>query len=478
MTKTSPGARARARLGHPVVDADGHSQEYVPAIDEYLRKQGVDVGVHALITGLLGPDAHRWAELSPAERARTRALRPPWWAMPTKNTLDFATATVPGLLESRMDELGIDFGVVYPTLALGFPSIQNDELRLAACRAINAYHADLYAEHRRRLTPVALIPMHTPEEAIAALDHAVVELGLRAVMIASYVSRPIDVVAERAPELAPYAQWLDFYGLDSAHDYDPFWRRCEALGVSLATHGSGMGWSGRRSISNYMYNQIGHFASVGDALAKSLFMGGVTRRFPKLRFAFLEGGVAWAVTLLADQLSHWRKRNPAMLAHYDPAALDRALLDELFARHAAERGWRTEGTGWVMRGAGAQPVDDWAALEATSEADLVELFVSRFAFGCEADDPMTRLAFDARANPRGAKLRAILGSDIGHWDVPDMTEVVAEVLEPMDEGWLTADDLRAFVFENPVRFYTDTNPDFFAGTAVEGEVAALLAGGG
>ena len=27
----TPGARARERLGHPVVDADGHSQEYLPA---------------------------------------------------------------------------------------------------------------------------------------------------------------------------------------------------------------------------------------------------------------------------------------------------------------------------------------------------------------------------------------------------------------------------------------------------------------
>ncbi|MFO0691578.1 MAG: amidohydrolase family protein [Myxococcota bacterium] len=475
MAPESPGARARAALGHPVVDADGHSQEYVPAIDAYLRKQGIDVGVHDLIAGLLGPDAHRWASLTPRERARTRALRSPWWAMPTKNTLDFATATIPGLLESRMDELGIDFGVVYPTLALGFPSIQNDELRLAACRALNAYHADLYAEHRRRITPVALIPMHTPEEAIDALEHAVGELSLRAVMIASYVSRPIEAVAERAPELAPWAQWLDFYGLDSAHDYDPFWRRCEELGVSLATHGSGMGWGSRRSISNYMFNQIGHFAAAGEGLAKSLFMGGVTRRFPKLRFAFLEGGVAWACTLLADQLSHWRKRNPAMLANYDPAALDRAGLDALFARHAGARGWRTEGTGWVMRGAGSAPVDDWAALEATSEADLVELFVPRFFFGCEADDPMTRTAFDDRILPFGARLGAMLGSDIGHWDVPDMREVVGELLEPIEKGWLSPQDLRAFAFENPVRFYTDTNPRFFEGTAVEGEVRRLLA---
>ena len=35
VTTTAPGARARARLDHPVVDADGHSQEFLPAINEY-----------------------------------------------------------------------------------------------------------------------------------------------------------------------------------------------------------------------------------------------------------------------------------------------------------------------------------------------------------------------------------------------------------------------------------------------------------
>ena len=50
-----------------------------------------------------------------------------------------------------------------------------------------------------------------------------------------------------------------------------------------------------------------------QALAKSLFLGGVTRRFPSLNFAFLEGGVAWAAALLADIVGHWEKRNPAAL---------------------------------------------------------------------------------------------------------------------------------------------------------------------
>jgi len=35
-------------------------------------------------------------------------------------------------------------------------------------------------------------------------------------------------------------------------------------------------------------------------------------------------------------------------------------------------------------------------------------------------------------------------------------------------------DFRAFVFANPVRLFTGMNPQFFAGTAIEDEVAVLL----
>ena len=55
-----------------------------------------------------------------------------------------------------------------------------------------------------------------------------------------------------------------------------------------------------------------------------------------------------------------------------------------------------------------------------------------------------------------------------------MSRVMPDVLEPLDAGWLSAEDLRDFVFTNPVSLYTDTNPDFFEGTAVEGEVRSLL----
>jgi predicted TIM-barrel fold metal-dependent hydrolase len=475
MTRSRSGQEIRARLNHPIVDADGHSQEFLPALDEHLHKVGISADVYELLAGLMGPGTSDWARLSPSEREHVRAIRPPWWSIPTQNTLDLATVTVPGLMYERLDELGLDFVVIYPTLALGFPSIRNDELRAAACRATNSYHAELYGEYKDRITPVALIPMHDPNEAIRELEFAVEELGLKAVMIAGYVSRPIPAIAERDPALAEYARWIDTYGLDSVHDYDPFWQRCGELGVSPATHGSTMGWDARRSISNYMYNQIGHFAAAGDALCKSLFMGGVTRRFPDLRFSFLEGGVAWAATLLGDQVSHWSKRRASQLFHYDPAAIDLDRLSDLIAEHAADPGWaeRSEAAGHRLGGGATEPRDDWAAAQIKTVEDLVDLFVPRFFFGCEADDPMVTTAFDTLTNPLGSRLNAMFSSDIGHWDVPDMSEVLAEAREPVDKGWMSPEDFRDFAFANAARFYTDTNPTFFEGTVIETEAAKL-----
>ena len=92
---------------------------------------------------------------------------------------------------------------------------------------------------------------------------------------------------------------LDFLALGSDHDYDPVWAACAELGVAATFHSSAT-YGGRNQIPNYSYNHIGVLAAGGEAIAKALFMGGVTKRFPQCNFAFLEGGVGWAVNLYGD----------------------------------------------------------------------------------------------------------------------------------------------------------------------------------
>ncbi len=122
-------------------------------------------------------------------------------------------------------------------------------------------------------------------------------------------------------------------------------------------------------------------------------------------------------------------------------------------------------------------LDEWAACGIDRAEDIKSLFAERFWFGCEADDPMTSLAFNTAVNPFGTELQVMLGSDIAHWDLPDVSEVLEEAHEMVDKGWIDQAAFRDFVFTNPARFYTGTNPDFFKGTVVESAVDALLAGG-
>ena len=42
----------------------------------------------------------------------------------------------------------------------------------------------------------------------------------------------------------------------------------------------------------------------------------------------------------------------------------------------------------------------------------------------------------------GVKFKAMMSSDIGHWDVTDMNEVVEEAHELVDHGLITEEDFR------------------------------------
>ena len=459
----------RKQIDHPVIDGDGHLIEYLPLVRDFVVEiAGEEVAKRFDLLSVGG----RIARQLPPEQKRSLGLtRFAWWGLPTRNTLDRATALFPSLMHARLDELGIDFALLYPTYGLTVTAIDDEELRKAAARAYNRYYAEAFEGYRDRLAPVAAIPMFTPEEALAELDHAVGELGLQAVMLAGVIPRPVP-----GAEGVRGARFIDTLAHDSEYDYDPVWQRCEELGVSPTFHSSGQGLGSRTSRSSYVYNHVGNFAWAGEAICRSLFFGGVPQRFPKLRFGFLEGGVAWGANLYSDLLGHYEKRNAEAISHYDPAELDRPLLEMLLREHAMDavraRADRLDDALLML----SDPEEDRSAIDEFAEsgvgsaADIQTIFEKQFFFGCEADDPMNAIAFDRGKIPRNARLRPVFASDIGHWDVPDFRGVLPEAWELVENGHMSLDDFRAFTCDNVVDLMTATNPDFFIGTAVEGLV--------
>ena len=238
------------------------------------------------------------------------------------------------------------------------------------------------------------------------------------------------------------------------------------------THSSLQAHRPTRSVTNYSFNHIGGLAASHYELCKSLVMGGVFQRFPQLHMGFLEGGVTWAVSLLADLIGHWEKRNGEQIGRLDPAILDVDSLIETLREYGdgAVTGQLDRIRDHFTRTPGRPEVlDDFAAARFSSVDDIIAVFSERMYFGCEADDPLVGTATTTMKH-RPVHLRPILGTDISHWDAPVMNEVIVEAFELLEDGVIDAADFRAFTFENPVRLHTAANKDFFAGTVCEREV--------
>jgi predicted TIM-barrel fold metal-dependent hydrolase len=466
----SRSAAIRARLKHPIIDSDGHTFEFHPLVLDYLRK----IGGAKMIERYRHANFWPWDDLSAEERRQLRVARPPWWGMPCKNTLDRATLSLPKLLYERLAEFGLDFSVIYPTLGIPALRIDDPELRPAVCRAFNMMHAELFAEFSDRIAPAAVIPMHTPEEAVAEMEFAVRTLGFKVVMMASHVQRPVAAAGEVGDPRYP-SRWVDAFGMDSDYNYDPVWAKCLELKIAPTFHSPAMYWDSRSSISSYTYNHVGTFADGAEIVCKALFLGGVPRRFPKVRFGFLEGGVAWACSLYADIIGHWSKRNREAIHNYNPARLDREKLIELARRYGGR--WLDGRVEDLVKGdqrtVDPALLDEFAACGVEKAEEVRDVFTRNFFFGCESDDPLIAWAFNSRVNPCGARLNAMFSSDIGHWDVPDMTEITEEAYELVERGVISEEDFRDFAFVNPARLWTGMNPDFFKGTAVEGDVKKI-----
>ena len=478
-------SEVRASLKHPIIDGDGHWVEYNPVFAERMRKLAGDKAADGFLASQRRiPDA---LKLSIAERKQRGIAMEGYWTRQTTNTRDRATAMLPRLLYDRLDELGIDFGIVYPTAGLSVPRVPDDATRRAVCRGFNLVTAEYFDKLGDRLSPAAVIPMFTPEEAIEELEFCVKQLGTKVAMFGN-AARRMAKAKDVDSDLARHTVTYERFGIDSDFDYDPVWQKCRELGIAPAFHSSAMGWQNRASISSYVYNHVGMLGESHHALAKSLFLGGVTRRFPDLNFGFLEGGVGWACNLYGDLFGHWEKRNRTFMdQHLKPTNLDTAEFRRLFEQYTAGNPrYAGKIDDIIARNLDALESDtsqaelterdldsdDFARVHIDGPDDIRRLFTQNFYFGCEADDPMTSIAFDEKM---GLQLKPLLGSDIAHFDVIDATEVLEEAYELVEDGHITEQNFREFTFSNVVQLYRSMNPSFFAGTVVEADAEAEFA---
>ncbi|HLI29072.1 MAG TPA: amidohydrolase family protein [Chloroflexota bacterium] len=181
-----------------------------------------------------------------------------------------------------MDRVGIDVSVLFPTLFLTHVT-DDPRYEAALMRSYNTWLAERCSHAPTRLKWAALLPLRSPEDAVAE--------------------------ARRAKKLGA----VGVYSMGTAGDrlldheaFDPVWEELERQDLPLCVH---VGWS-HPGLTSSCHDS---YAAFGLSFTLPVFMGffaitggGVLDRHPGLKVAFLEAGGDWLPYML-DRLDryHW-----------------------------------------------------------------------------------------------------------------------------------------------------------------------------
>jgi len=195
--------------------------------------------------------------------------------------------TLDGVLKDA-DRDHIDVMVLYPSMGLCAPSLEDPEFAIGFCRMYNEWLADYCKPSRGRLRGVAVVPIEHGDEAIRVMQEAR-ELGHVAAMLPPALKRR---------------------NLDHP-DLDRFYSAAEELDLALGIHGAPgihLPKIGVDRFDNYIQVHCISFPFDQMAAMTALVSGGVFDRHPKLRIAFLESGVGWVPYFIDRMHEHFEKR--------------------------------------------------------------------------------------------------------------------------------------------------------------------------
>jgi len=184
-----------------------------------------------------------------------------------------------------MDSAGIDYSVLYPTVAglagETFGRLEDPELELACVQAYNDWLIDEWAGASDRFIPQCIVPVGPIEATVTEIKRAIAK-GHRGVVFPSLPMHLRSVPHVSGPE------------------YDPVWTICEELNVPVCLHAG--------ASSELQYEP---FAGINSALAEAL--NAVTRpvssvfvislysfsrvllRHPRLRIVLAESALSWGM---------------------------------------------------------------------------------------------------------------------------------------------------------------------------------------
>jgi len=299
------------RMDFPVFDADNHMYETQDALTKLLPKEHRDaiaiVEINRrkklLINGKIStmipnPTFERVAAPGSAE-AYFQGNNPDMLSF--REFIGDAIPSPPAFRDPAprlelMDELGLDYATMYPTLAslIEERSADNPKLTHVMIHALNEWmheHWSFNYEGRIFATPVITLPI--VEEAIKELQWCL-ERGMK-----TFLMRPAPVpgIDGRTRSMA-------------LEEFDPFWAEVEKAGIPVTIHASDTGyikyldaWEPSDEWDAFkpspLRNLVMGHRDICDTIS-AMICHGLFDRFPNLKVAIIENGSSWVGPLIHD----------------------------------------------------------------------------------------------------------------------------------------------------------------------------------
>jgi uncharacterized protein len=184
---------------------------------------------------------------------------------------------------TSMDRDGVDYSVLYPTIAglaaQTFGKLDDPNLELACVQAYNDWLVEEWTTVSPRFVPQCIVPISPIEHAVAEIRRAV-RKGHKGVVFPASPMELRDVPHINEPV------------------YDPLWATCEDLGVPLCFHSGGSPGIQLRPGDNFSPLVAAAFSDIvrsvsSIAVLANFLVSRVLYRFPKLQVVFAESSLGW-----------------------------------------------------------------------------------------------------------------------------------------------------------------------------------------
>ena len=220
-----------------------------------------------------------------------------------------------------MDTDGVDYSVLYPTVAgvagENFGRLTDPDFELACVQAYNDWLIEEWANRSERFIPQCIVPIYPMEATVAEIKRSV-KKGHRGVI---YPAVPMEL--------------RDVPHINEAV-YDQLWATCQDLGVPICFHAGSSEALQVPPYKGYSPALAGAFRAITRPMSTvsvlvNLWISRILLRFPDLKVVFGESGLGWGAYIL--EYTDFQFKGDGLHRSYD------LTPSEMFKRQCYLVGW-------------------------------------------------------------------------------------------------------------------------------------------